>query len=438
MPDGIHHRGWFVALGILSAPQYQRRRDELRRTWLSSPLAARGGEFLCRFVVAWPDVSVATHGERVPPGTASAELEAERERHGDMLVFASRATGRVWGPVVSTYLWFTHAARMLAHAPRAAFVGKLDDDVYVGLGTLLAQLRLVRTQLGASAHVYYGAMYWTMYDAEHYEFHGSRYTYFQVASGGVVRQTCAGARPVRRPNGSRPLAQCVGPFPFTTGSLQIVSAGLLELIASSVGAAAHIARAVELANTRSAEGSLRRAPAYEDVWLGYAVRALLPTDTQVHVVHLDKQAYYHDTWGLKLASSTFLYHNRLKTPSRIEAVASFSGKYHCEGAPAVLGCAEPWRAASRRTDKRALDRARARAGGPGRVPPLQTTRGAHSVGNASVIYRECQLYPVPARNLSGVEGVPRCATQPVVTHDLKRTCQWPGRRDPTVKVAVCS
>ena len=53
---------------------------------------------------------------------------------------------------------------------------------------------------------------------------------------------------MRRPNGSRPLAQCVGPFPFTTGSLQIVSAGLLELIASSVGAAAHIARAVELAN----------------------------------------------------------------------------------------------------------------------------------------------------------------------------------------------
>ena len=63
-------------------------------------------------------MSVATHGERVPPGTASAELEAERERHGDMLVFASRATGRVWGPVVSTYLWFTHAARMLARAHR--------------------------------------------------------------------------------------------------------------------------------------------------------------------------------------------------------------------------------------------------------------------------------------------------------------------------------
>ena len=189
---------WFAALGIVSAPQYKERRDQLRLTWLSSPHAARSsGDFLCRFVIAWPNVSVAEHGKRVPRGKTSAGLESERERHKDMLVFASRATGRTWGPLVTTYLWFTHAARTLARTPHAcAYVGKLDDDVYVGLGTLLAQLRLVRTQLGESAHVYYGATYWTMYSPEHFQHVGSRCVLAVRARGDRTpgRRRGAGAR----------------------------------------------------------------------------------------------------------------------------------------------------------------------------------------------------------------------------------------------------
>ena len=471
---------WFAALGIVSAPQYKERRDQLRSTWLSSPHAARSsGDFLCRFVIAWPTVSVAEHGKRVPRGNTSADLESERERHKDMLVFASRATGRTWGPIVTTYLWFTHAARTLARTP-CAYVGKLDDDVYVGLGTLLAQLRLVRTQLGESAHVYYGATYWTMYSPEHFQHVGSRYvcspcaraetarrtvgvgraresarawrrySYALVAQAGDVAQTCAGAAgPVRRPNGSRPFLQwqCVGPFPFTTGSMQMISSGLLELLAASPGAAAHIERAVALANTDGADGKRRRAPAYEDVWLGYAVRALLPADTRVHIVHLDKPAYYHDRWGLTLPSSTFLYHSMPKIGPRIAAVASFSAKYHCDGAPALLECStKPWRAASLRADVRALDAAAAahgegRASGGGTAAPrLPTKVGAHSPGNASVVYRECLLHPAPAGNLSKgggeAEGAPRCASRPVVVHDLKRTCSWP-HLNRSLKLPVC-
>ena len=53
---------------------------------------------------------------------------------------------------------------MPAHLPAYPYVAKCDDDVYVVLSELEAQLGA----LAGRAHVYMGRLYWTTWDADHH------------------------------------------------------------------------------------------------------------------------------------------------------------------------------------------------------------------------------------------------------------------------------
>jgi len=105
--------------------------------------------------------------------------------------------------------------------------------------------------------VYFGRFYYSNWQSETYRFVGSAYTSQAASRNGI---SCR--------KSSRP---CQGPFPFTTGSLILLSRDLARELATAPAAAADIERS--RARMVSPNGS---KTAFEDVWVGYALSYLLP------------------------------------------------------------------------------------------------------------------------------------------------------------------
>ena len=123
----------------------------------------------------------------------------------------------------------------------------------------------------------------------------------------------------------------MGPFPYTTGSLQLLSRDLATEIASSTAAQQHVAKVLsdlELAasaaeaSAQQPRGSPARPPrlsgmaaarlqtygtppAFEDVWMGYALHALLPrhANRTVTLAILEPRAYTYDDWGFTVRNT---------------------------------------------------------------------------------------------------------------------------------------
>ena len=89
------------------------------------------------------------------PTAVAALLREENAEHADLLpVHVAWNETRMRGPVLSLGAWLRHAT---AAYPDAAFVAKVDDDVYLHLPDVEAMLRAVASTAGIDAeHAYMG------------------------------------------------------------------------------------------------------------------------------------------------------------------------------------------------------------------------------------------------------------------------------------------
>ncbi|XP_069738020.1 beta-1,3-galactosyltransferase 4 [Phaenicophaeus curvirostris] len=129
----------FLLVLVPSAPSHAARRQAIRDTWGGSG----GPSARTLFVVGEP-------GPGSPAG-AAALLQAEAERHGDLLQ----------GAFADAYANLTRKTLLLlrwaaARCPRAPFVLKADDDVFVNLPALTSYL----AALGRPRRLYLGRLHW--------------------------------------------------------------------------------------------------------------------------------------------------------------------------------------------------------------------------------------------------------------------------------------
>jgi hypothetical protein len=304
-----------VVLGLVSAAPYRGRRDLARETWMSRA----PDEALVRFVVA-------LHSTAEPQFGAS--LQGELHSNGDLVVIATSVPpSRLLSPLDTTFRWFKYASE---HYSRARFVAKCDDDTYIVVEELVQQLKL----LGTHQNVYFGRVYWTTWDSQNYVHGISKFS------------------PNAHHSCKYKLSLCTGPFPFTTGSLQLISQDLTQRLAYSVPAQKHLDTIIsELANESSPVAwrrhqLYRNQPVYEDVWLGYALYELLPRDkpARITLVGLNYKAYTYDDWGYLVRNSSMILHWKLKSKSpasgnssslarRMMLTHAYVLKNHCPSLP---------------------------------------------------------------------------------------------------------
>lgn len=223
-----------VTFGVLSAAPYAFRREHVRQTWRCYA-AVRSGEALVPFVI----------GLNVPPGQ---ELSDEQRVYDDLVLLQTGvAMTRAWSPLHTTYLWFRHAVRTSPYR-ESCYIGKLDDDAFINVQEVSAQLRLLLPR----RRVYYGRFYYTAWQPHSFQCVGSGYTAGDVSSRArlcLTRQTCH------------------GPYRFTTGTIQMLSHALATEVAESAAVAADVERSRALIGEGSErmvalEDAVRRAPTW--------------------------------------------------------------------------------------------------------------------------------------------------------------------------------
>ena len=309
-----------VALGIMSAAAYRQRRDALRQTWLTYP-EVTSGTILARFVVARPTQppvlrsNAPSASALTSPGllhrSETAALNEEARTSGDVTLLTTGVSGRVWSPLHTTFGWFRLAAttRPFRDAP---YVAKMDDDAFLNAPEYVRLLDLVRRSplTAPPRDVYLGVLFWGTYRPKLFLNHLFAY---QLLGANKRSAEC-----IRD-------GTCVGAFPFTTGSMQLLSQQLARRLAGSALAAEHIE------SSRPLLGAARKQSAFEDVWLGYALYSLVPSAQNITIVGIDRFSYYFDqTTRPMMTNSTILVHLAGdKDGRRIKHVYNFSQRQHC-------------------------------------------------------------------------------------------------------------
>ena len=148
----------YVAIGVISAPEYTKRRLGLRASWMRWPNVGSSRAVAVRFVVRT--------GEAPPLLQAALEHE-ERLYPDDILRIAVRWNeSRLRGPVLSVAAWLKHAtvmyrgARFIAKGetraracwPRIASKA-FDPDLLVGISRAASRPRLSAASLPESVTV---------------------------------------------------------------------------------------------------------------------------------------------------------------------------------------------------------------------------------------------------------------------------------------------
>ena len=289
----------FLALGIISAPEYIERRLSMRTSWMQLPNVGPNKPVSAQFVVR----------SRGAPPWLSALLKSEQATHGDMLPMASIAWNetRARGPVLSVAAWLAHAA---AAFPRATLVGKVDDDAYIHTVELEALLRGVVSQLAPQVdRLYLGSMSWFHWFPKIFERSGFGWT-FSNAWGygdGCRNATSAAIRcgSHQRIGSSDDCGTCTGPFPFMSGYLMLFSTALAAELAASEAMRSDVARLKAMPKFMSRGGGPSNK-VMEDIWLGSLLHRAPPARplTYVALEEYLTGVFVSDGWGLKVRDGT--------------------------------------------------------------------------------------------------------------------------------------
>jgi hypothetical protein len=207
----------YLAIGIVSAPDYVHRRAVLRGTWMSLLREPEAADVCAAFVVR----------ARSAPRRLHGLLAAEEQRHGDILrVDVPWNETRKRGPVLTLAAWLRYAAERLGSSH---FVAKVDDDSYVHAPGLAQFLRSHVASATPHERVYLGTLTWYSWFPNKWDRCGFGWTWRgSDAMGQLCRNaTWAAARCVDG------CGSAIGPFPFAAGYLIVLSTPLVRAIAAT-------------------------------------------------------------------------------------------------------------------------------------------------------------------------------------------------------------
>ena len=304
----------YLAVGVISAPEYVHRRAVLRATWMGLD----GGVDVCaNFVVR----------ARHVPMHMDSLLHAEATAHGNdiLRVDVPWNETRMRGPILTLAAWVRHAS---LHFPMARYVAKVDDDSYLHAPGLANMLRSSVEHAAPLAHTYMGTLTWYSWFANKWDRCGFGWTWQgSMGMGHNCRNnTWASQRCV---DGCGPAS---GPFPFAAGYLIILSAPLATAIASSPALDEEMRR-LSSASVLHTHKGYRHTQIFEDVWLGSFVHRFISRPSRLapappiayvqlfrseSVVDLDQTQ-----WASTVRPSALLVHIRSKEPRIFLAVHAF-------------------------------------------------------------------------------------------------------------------
>ena len=150
-----------LALGVLPSDNGDWRtaaanRRAARRTWLAPPLPHG---FAYQFAVSQIMKSATTRPQRrrlSEPQPPRGTIARERLQYGNDLIVLQLPIGSLCTCAERTHAWFSHA---LARWPSAAYIGKTEVDILVGLPPLMFELS--RLPLRAQPLLWWGLFVWT-------------------------------------------------------------------------------------------------------------------------------------------------------------------------------------------------------------------------------------------------------------------------------------
>lgn len=132
-------------------------------------------------------------------------------------------------------------------------------------------------------------------------------------------------RPTDDPSG------CVGPFPFASGFLVVLSAPLAAQLVREQGAVARDIERLRGLNPHAEEWIL------EDQWLGSGIYRDHPRDPVTYVSLTGARGLVVSDWGLKTSPQALLTHVVMKRPERFLALHDFhSARTRCAADPGLF------------------------------------------------------------------------------------------------------
>ena len=239
------------------------------------------------------------------------------------LVDAEADLHRSVGPLVTLLRWYECAL----HAwPRAALIGKADDDVWIDMLGVAAHLRASVSLLAPADFV------WGKLESYHWNIsrHGPQGFGFTAP-----RQPCRNA------------GDLVGPWPFPKGPLFFLTRSLVAMLHLDGGVRDEARRSVAAwANVTQAEADALRVQRihipYEDTFVGFGLSVATPSPGSAPAAWVDVgprafgQEWYHGR--VALTATTLVWHARVKdrgcNACRIRAAHHWAQRHRCypEGA----------------------------------------------------------------------------------------------------------
>jgi hypothetical protein len=300
-----------LALGILSAAsgptktstgggKFERRRSVIRSTWLRFPNVNRS--VVARFVLRCKGLDAPT----------LQRVRAENGSSSDVLCATVPASdGRMRGPVLALHFWLRYA---LVAFPRARFVGKADDDVYVHLPD--AETHLLAIPAASSSRAYYGLItyFQLLVNADHYQSHSFGSTAL------FSRYKSSPGKHCSRSDTNRTDQRCFGPFPLACGPFFALGRGVLDAL--MLPERRKIVDA-DIAAIESLPPSPHRL--LDDIWMGSILWRAIGGSAQIELFTMDPNGplYSDDAARLRAWPSLVIWHNRLKFVNRILVLHAF-------------------------------------------------------------------------------------------------------------------
>ena len=267
---------------------------------------------------------------------ASEEVRNESLTYGDIVFLPSPATMTSGsGPLTSTLQWLHCAATAW---PKAAFVGKAEDDTWLHLPDIVMSLHASQATLAArgdgDVDLYWGMMesyFWNETAQRPFGF-GHNMPPQMWAAPCTVNATGNASRSRGVVTMDHRISTQHGPFVFAKGALYILSTRLAARLTTDAPTRRRAAQALASADERRSGGAAGVAPyaegsVWEDVWLGYALSRLEPPP-RLGVVTLGWSQYMEE-WGFTALPTTMVWHAKTKDADRPWRMQAWAAANHC-------------------------------------------------------------------------------------------------------------
>lgn len=225
------------------------------------------------------------------------------------------------------------------HMARGVYIGKADDDTYLHLTGILHHLFAAESAVRNATSIINPSIYYGAFEAYSFDERNRKLLHFRQDSPGKCEMHAA------RYDGQDTLER--GPFPFARGPFYFVSARLVQTLLQSewfqsdLNQTLSTLASVDDAKRRKNKNNLRDAMVWEDVYTGYAL-SKVATGPGLALVENGfgngaASPTYSDGWGMQLAPSTLVWHQRTKKRTAYPPAFAHhwkeeqpSANHHCE------------------------------------------------------------------------------------------------------------